>query len=208
MPASILMAKLPAVVATPPSRRTAVGALAAGFCPLFATRVAWSADVADGQQIATRLRQGGCVALMRHAETTPGVGDPPEFKLDDCRTQRNLSAAGQQDARRIGAWFRQNKLKPRAVLTSAWCRCKDTANIAFGQHSVWPALNSVFNDRVLSPDQTEAVRKALAAVPKQQFDVWVTHQVNVTALTGQGIGMGEIFILDGQGTLLARTRLM
>ena len=72
---------------------------------------------------------------------------------------------------------------------------------------MWPALNSVFNDRTQLPDQSEIVRKALAAVPPQQFEVWITHQVNITALTAQGIGMGEIFILDGQGKLLARTRL-
>lgn len=168
---------------------------------------AWGADAASHPQITALLRKGGVVALIRHAETEPGVGDPPEFKLEDCRTQRNLSIAGQQDARRIGAWFKQNKLKPRAVLSSAWCRCKDTANLAFGQHTVWPALNSVFNDRAQLPDQSEIVRKALAAVPNQQFEVWVTHQVNITALTGQGIGMGEIFILDGQGKLLTRTRL-
>ena len=181
-----------------------MAAVAVGTLP---AQMAWSADATGNSQIAALLRKGGCVALMRHAETDPGVGDPPEFKLDDCRTQRNLSAVGRQDAKRSGAWFAQNKLKPRAVLTSAWCRCKDTADLAFGQHTVWPALNSVFNDRVLSPNQTEAVRKALAAVPRQQFEVWITHQVNITALTGQGIGMGEIFILDGHGKLLARTRL-
>ena len=188
----------------PVTRRFVMAAVAVGSLP---AQIAWSADALGHPQIAALLREGGCVALMRHAETDPGVGDPPEFKLDDCRTQRNLSAVGRQDAKRSGAWFAQNKLKPRAVLTSAWCRCKDTADLAFGQHTVWPALNSVFNDRVLSPNQTEAVRKALAAVPRQQFEVWITHQVNITALTAQGIGMGEIFILDGQGKLLARTRL-
>ena len=186
------------------NRRSAMAALATGWLPV---QSAWGADADNSPQLATLLRTGGCTVLMRHAETVPGTGDPPEFKLDDCSTQRNLSTAGQQDARRIGAWFRQNKLKPRAVLSSAWCRCKDTAELAFGQHTVWPALNSVFNDRVLSPNQTEVVRKALAAVPRQQFEVWITHQVNITALTAQGIGMGEIFILDGQGKLLARTRL-
>ena len=93
------------------------------------------------------------------------------------------------------------------MLTSAWCRCKDTAYLAFAQHTVWPALNSVFNGRAQLPDQSQPVRKALAAVSPQQFEVWVTHQVNITALTGQGIGMGEIFILDGQAKLLARTGL-
>ena len=192
----------------PITRRAAVAALVGGLMPLVPAHTAWATDPAGTAEVATLLRNGGCVVLMRHAETVPGIGDPPEFKLDDCRTQRNLSPAGQQDARRIGAWFKQNKLKPRSVLSSAWCRCKDTANLAFGQHSVWPALNSVFNDRAQLPDQSAAVRKAMAAVPSQQFEVWVTHQVNITALTGQGIGMGEIFILDAQGTLLARTRLM
>lgn len=189
---------------SPLTRRTAVAAMAIGCLPM---RNAWAADTMDGPQIAALLRKGSCVALMRHAETVPGVGDPPEFKLDDCRTQRNLSVAGQQDARRIGAWFKQNKFQPRAVRSSAWCRCKDTADLAFGQHTVWPALNSVFNDRAQLPDQSETVRKALAAIAPQQFEVWVTHQVNITALTGQGIGMGEIFILDRQAKLLARTRL-
>ena len=192
------------------TRRAAAAALTVGFLPagLVYPGAAWSADSPGNPPIAALLRKGECVALMRHAETDPGVGDPPEFKLDDCRTQRNLSAAGQRDARRIGAWFRQNKLKPRTVLSSAWCRCKDTADLAFGQHTVWPALNSVFNDRVQLPHQSEALRKALLAMPAKQFEVWVTHQVNITALTGQGIGMGEIFIMDGQGTLLTRTRLM
>ena len=93
------------------------------------------------------------------------------------------------------------------MLSSAWCRCKDTADLAFGQHTVWPALNSVFNDRVQLPNQSEMLRKALQAVPAKQFEVWVTHQVNISALTGQGIAMGEMFLLDRQGTLLVRTRL-
>ena len=190
------------------TRRVAVAGLAAGLLPLVPIHSAWAANAPGNAELAALLRKGGCVVLMRHAETVPGVGDPPEFKLDDCRTQRNLSVTGQQDARRIGAWFAQDKLKPRAVLSSAWCRCKDTADLAFGQHTVWLALNSVFNDRVQLPNQSEILRKALLAMPAKQFEVWVTHQVNITALTGQGIGMGEIFIMDGQGTLLARTRLM
>ena len=192
----------------PITRRAAVAGLAAGLLSPVPAQSAWAANAPGNAVVAALLRKGGCVVLMRHAETEPGVGDPPEFKLDDCRTQRNLSLAGQQDARRIGAWFAQDKLKPRAVLSSAWCRCKDTADLAFGEHTVWPALNSVFNDRVQLPHQSEILRKALLAVPAKQFEVWVTHQVNITALTGQGIGMGEIFIMDGQGTLLARTRLM
>ena len=159
-----------------------------------------------GNNVAGLLRAGGCVVLLRHAATVPGVGDPPEFKLDDCRTQRNLSDAGQQDARRIGAWFRNSKLsQPRAVLTSAWCRCKDTADLAFGKYAVWPALNSTFSDRALQPEQSQLLRQAIAQIPARQFEVWVTHQVNISALTGEGPAMGEAFVLDRKGKVLVRT---
>ena len=153
---------------------------------------------------AALLRIGACVVLLRHATTVPGIGDPPHFKLGDCRTQRNLSDVGQQESRRLGAWFAAQQLQPRAVLSSAWCRCKDTAQLAFGQHTVWPALNSSFRDRISQPAQTEVVRQALSRIPAQQFEVWVTHQVNISAITGQGPAMGEGFILDRQGQVMSR----
>lgn len=184
------------------TRRDALAWLAASLWPMLP---AWAVDDNNGSNLAGHLRAGGCVVLLRHATTVPGIGDPPEFKLDDCRTQRNLSVAGQQDARRIGAWFRNSKLKPHAVLSSAWCRCKDTADLAFGTHTVWPALNSTFGDRALLPDQSKLVRQAMARIPEGQFEVWVTHQVNISAVAEQSPAMGEAFILDRQGRLLART---
>ncbi len=159
---------------------------------------------ADNSQIAALLQTGGCVVLMRHATTVPGTGDPPGFKLGVCSTQRNLSDAGKNEAQRIGAWFDSQKLKPRAVLSSAWCRCQDTAQVAFGRHTVWPVLNSTFNDRSLQPDQTRLMTQALARLPQGQFEVWVTHQVNITALTGQPVGMGEAVVLDRKGQVLGR----
>ena len=160
---------------------------------------------ANHDTVAKLLRTGGCVMLLRHAATEPGVGDPPGFTLSDCATQRNLSVAGQQEARRIGAWFERHKLAPRAVRSSAWCRCKDTADGAFGKHEVWPALNSTFGDRVPQPDATGLLRQALARVSARQFEVWVTHQVNISAFAGQFVGMGEALILAREGRLLART---
>jgi len=150
------------------------------------------------------LHEGGCVLLMRHAQTEPGVGDPPGFKLDVCATQRNLSAAGKQSAVRMGQWFRARSLQPQAVLTSAWCRCVDSANLAFGKSQLWAPLNSVFGDRLPLPDQTDALRQALGRLSADQFQVWVSHQVNVTALTGQFLAMGEAVILDRQAKVLAR----
>ena len=185
------------------TRRQALALLAVSAWPALPS---WGADDTHSKNVTSLLRAGGCVVVLRHAATVPGVGDPPEFKLDDCRTQRNQSDVGQQDARRIGAWFRSSKLpQPRTVLTSAWCRCKDTADLAFGQHTVWPALNSTFSDRALQPEQSQLLRQAMAQIPARQFEVWVTHQVNISALTGQGPAMGEAFVLDHRGKVLVRT---
>ena len=93
------------------------------------------------------LRGGGQVVLMRHATTTPGVGDPPGFRLGDCPTQRNLTDAGRDEARRIGAAFRSRDVPVGRVLSSRWCRCLETAQLAFGRAEPWDALDSIFEDR-------------------------------------------------------------
>lgn len=178
-------------------RRRALMALAAmGASPLLH---------ATQPDAAARLREGGCVLLVRHAQTVPGIGDPPGFQLDRCSTQRNLSDAGRAQARRMGAWLRSHRLVPVATRSSAWCRCIDTAQLALGTHQVWPALNSTFGDRLNQPDATPALRAALQAIPAGQFEVWVTHQVVVTGLTREVPSMGEGFVVDGQDRVLART---
>lgn len=177
------------------SRRELLALLASGALPLGATAAV---------DPAALLRQGGCVLLMRHAQTEPGIGDPPGFRLDACSTQRNLSAAGQRSAKRVGQWFKERGLQPQAVLTSAWCRCVDTANLAFGRSQLWSPLNSVFGDRLPLPDQTDALRQALVRLPTGQFQVWVSHQTNVTALVGQFLAMGEGVVLDRDAKVLAR----
>ncbi|MFO1244657.1 MAG: histidine phosphatase family protein [Ramlibacter sp.] len=165
----------------------------------------WLAQAQPRDALAERLRAGACVVLLRHAQTVAGVGDPPGFRVDLCSTQRNLSEEGREQARRIGQWFRAHDLRPRAVQSSAWCRCKDTADLAFGRHVVWPALNSFFEGRASEPAQTRQLRAALTQVPAGQFEVWVTHQVNMTALTGEGMSMGEGLVVDAQGKMVARS---
>ena len=154
--------------------------------------------------LAVRLRKGACAVLLRHAQTEPGIGDPPGFQLDQCSTQRNLSAQGRAQAERIGKWFESRALKPGAVQSSAWCRCKDTADLAFGSHQVWPALNSFFGSGGRET-QTAQLRTALGRIPAGHFEVWVTHQVNMTALTGEGIVMGEALVVDTTGNVVARS---
>ena len=163
---------------------------------------------AQADALAERLRAGACVVLLRHAQTDSGIGDPPGFRLDRCSTQRNLSAEGRIQAQSIGQWFTARSLVPRAVKSSIWCRCQDTADLAFGQHQVWPALNSFFDQRGDGDAQTAQLRTVLKRMPAGRFEVWVTHQVNVTALTGEGIAMGEALILDAAGKVAGRSKLV
>lgn len=154
----------------------------------------WPAAEAQDALVAA-LRAGGNAVLLRHASTDPGVGDPPGFRAGVCSTQRNLSAEGRAEAERIGAWFRAQRLEPAAVRSSAWCRCLDTARLAFGRVQPWPALDSFFGDAAAEPPRTLALRTALAELRPGRFEVWVTHMVNITRLSGEPVAMGEALVL-------------
>lgn len=139
------------------------------------------------------LREGGNLLLMRHAQTDPGIGDPPNFRIGDCSTQRNLSEAGREQARRVAAAFQREGVVPDEVRSSAWCRCVDTAELAFGRHTVWSPINSFFQES----SGERQTRNALAALhhhPRPRNLVLVTHQVNISALTGEFTAMGEILL--------------
>ena len=144
------------------------------------------------------LREGGVVLLVRHAITDPGTGDPPGFRLDDCSTQRQLSAEGRAQAQAFGAMLAKQGVRPTAVFSSAWCRCMDTAALAFPALAVknLPSLNSFFADADRrAAAQTAALREALQRIPARGVTVWVSHQVNATALTGEYLAMGEALVL-------------
>jgi len=158
---------------------------ASGNQPGLASDVAWPA-----------LREGGTVVLLRHAPA-PGTGDPTGFRLGDCSTQRNLSSEGREQARQIGAQFTANHIPIERVLSSEWCRCLETARLAFGDRvEPLPALNSFFSTQDAEGAQTRAVR-ALVEGWRAQAGVLalVTHQVNITALTGLYPAEGEILVL-------------
>ena len=185
-------------------RRQALTALAAFAAGSWSALPA-SARAQTAADLTALLRTGGCVVLLRHAQTEPGIGDPPNFRLDQCSTQRNLSADGQAQSRSIGQWFKDRKLQARAVQTSAWCRCKDTAATAFGAYTVLPALGSTFDDSTAQTGQTQTLLALLKNMPLGQFEVWVSHQVNITSLTGEVPAMGEAFVVGKHGKMLART---
>ncbi len=162
------------------------------------------------QALWALLRAGGQVVMIRHAATDPGVGDPPGFRLDDCATKRNLSAAGREEARRLGAALRVRGVPIGRVLSSQWCRCLETARLAFGTLEPWPPLDSFFDDRGRQPTQTEAVRTLVAGPPDDGNLILITHQVNIAALTGIQVSPGEIIVVSptGNGTFRIAGRLM
>ncbi|NBD32339.1 MAG: histidine phosphatase family protein [Cyanobacteria bacterium] len=135
--------------------------------------------------------------LMRHA-IAPGTGDPANFELGDCSTQRNLSEEGRQQARRTGEAFQQREIEINQVLSSQWCRCLDTAKLMdIGTVKPLPALNSFFRDRSTQSEQTAQVREFILEQPETPgVTVMVTHFVNISALTGNGVSSGEMVVMQ------------
>lgn len=143
------------------------------------------------------LSEPGAIAVMRHA-LAPGTGDPSNFQLDDCSTQRNLDEQGREQARKIGAAFRERGIAFDQVLTSQWCRTRETATLlASGPVVDAPYLNSFFADFANRGGQTlETLYKLHKTDGKLML---VTHQVNIAALTGRSPRSGEIFIVHSSG---------
>ena len=166
--------------------------------------------VADAD-VAALLRSGGVVLALRHA-LAPGTFDPPLFKLGDCSTQRNLSDEGRAQAQRTGQWFRARGLQPARVRSSAWCRCVDTATLAFGAAEPWAALGSPRGaSEATNAESLAALRRAvvLAGAQRARFEVWVTHMFVLSDLVGTGTGTGEGLVLraDAAGAVQVLARL-
>ena len=164
---------------------------------LLAAGLAWPAlrAAAAHEDVATLLRQGGVVIAFRHA-LAPGTFDPPGFQPGVCSTQRNLSDEGRAQARRIGEWFKAAGLQPARVRSSPWCRCLDTATLAFGQVEPWAALGSPHGAaETTNAKSLDALRQAVAAVPRGRFEAWVTHQFVLSKLVGGGSSSGEGLVL-------------
>jgi phosphohistidine phosphatase SixA len=173
----------------------------------------WASVVRSDDAAWRHVVAGGCAILLRHARTTPGIGDPPGFRLEDCSTQRNLSDAGRAQARRFGAEFDRQAIRIDEVRTSRWCRCLDTAHLAFPRHEVEPleVLDSFVADGSRRETHTAALRDYLGAMSATRRAVLVTHMVNITALTDEAPAMGEALIVrtgaSGTGDVLGWLRV-
>ncbi len=201
-----------------PVRRQWLLAAAAMVVPGWATLspLATAQAASPGDALERALRAGGegppgRVLMLRHA-LAPGTFDPPGFRLGDCSTQRNLSDEGRAQARQIGAWFAQRRLRPVRVRSSPWCRCVDTARLAFEpagadgadgpKVETWSALGSPHGVDAQARAQAvaslreglrEAVRRDRGFEPS--FEVWITHNFVFSALLGESTDVGEGVLL-------------
>ena len=158
----------------------------------------FTSQINASEQAWNLAQEGNKIILIRHS-LAPGGGDPAGFKVDDCKTQRNLNRTGINQSKKIGKLFKKNKVPVDQVLSSQWCRCKDTAKYAFGNFKEFTALNSTFQ----SPyNQNEAKQlKDLYEFVKDWNSngknlVLVTHYSIITAVTNAVPSSGELVITD------------
>jgi phosphohistidine phosphatase SixA len=193
----------------------------AGFFAFALTAFSNVSHAAEDANLWAAIQQGGHVLLIRHA-SAPGTFDPPGFKLDDCSTQRNLSEQGRAQARQIGAALKQKKVPIGEVLSSQWCRCIDTATLAFGASNVTP-IALLSSPTKLSAEQRaantlavqERIQRFVQSKPRATTNsVYVSHMFNIQDITGQAIDEGEILIVreskkqgDLKPTIVGRIKL-
>jgi len=191
-----------------PVRSLAIRLVVPALLACLLAAVPSTAHADETEAMWTAVRLGEAVAIMRHA-LAPGNGDPAGFKLGDCSTQRNLSDEGRRQAVDIGQRFRDNGIERAAVYSSGWCRCRETAELLdLGPVETLSPLNSFFSHRDRRDPQTKALQEWLSGRKPSQPLVLVTHQVNITALTGTYTGSGDIVVvrqaLDGGFTVLGK----
>ena len=181
-------------------------ARAAAAALLWAGSAAANADA----ELWQKLQSGGYVVLLRHGLTEPGVGDPPGFKLGDCKTERNLNAEGRAESKRLGEAFRRRKIPVAQVLSSEWCRCKDTAELAFGRYEVWRPLNNLFGRHENAAAQRGAILERASRFRGSGNLILVSHGSTIVQVAGINPAMGEMVVMKPAGAgkldLIGRTK--
>ena len=149
------------------------------------------------KNLINQLEDGGKLIFIRHAYA-PGNGDPTGFNLNDCSTQRNLSDDGRKQAQRIGEFFTKNKIEIDKVLSSEWCRCKETAKIAFKNYSTNSFLNSFYSSKFSKnkDKQVKAFNYYVKNLESKKNLIFVTHYVFISEVLNYGPSSGEIVVSD------------
>ena len=160
------------------------------------------------ENIISFLKEGKKVVFLRHA-IAPGNGDPVNFDINDCSTQRNLNNKGIIQSRNIGTFFLTNNIKIDKVLSSEWCRCKDTAKIAFGKFKTLSALNSFYEDRYAKNKfkQIKDLKKYINNWESDSNLIIVTHYIVISALLNTTTSSGEMVITDKKLNILGNLEI-
>ena len=158
----------------------------------------FSAQLNASDQAWNIAQEGNKIILIRHS-LAPGGGDPTGFKINDCKTQRNLNRTGINQSKKIGKLFKKYKVPVDQVLTSQWCRCIDTAKYAFGNYKEFTALNSTFQSPY-NKNEGKQLKDLYSFVKKWNGKgknlVLITHYSIITAVTNAVPSSGEIVVAD------------
>jgi phosphohistidine phosphatase SixA len=164
--------------------------------------------LAQASDLSQKLQSSDYVLLMRHT-LAPGVGDPANYSLEDCITQRNLNAVGRAQAVFVGEWLKKQGVKNADVHSSVWCRCKDTAALLnFGEYKVEPALASFFDDMSKAKESNLKLQRFIAGKMKSKGNkalIMVTHHVNILEFMGENIASGDMVLakVNSKGELIS-----
>ncbi len=152
--------------------------------------------IAD-QSVIKELQKGGKIVFIRHS-LAPGNGDPDNIDLRKCDTQRNLNQEGIEQSKKIGKLFRENNIQIDKVLSSEWCRCKDTAKYAFQQYQTFSGLNSFYQEKFYKykDEQIKNLKKFILKWNSEKNLVLVTHFVVISEIFNVGVSSGEMIVSD------------
>ena len=160
-------------------------------------------------KILSSLNEGKKLIFIRHA-IAPGNGDPDNFNIKDCSTQRNLDKKGINQSMKIGLFFKNNKIKVDKVLSSEWCRCKDTAKYAFENFETFGALNSFYDER-FAENETKQINDLKKYIKNWDSDknlVFITHYVVISSILNTGTSSGEIIVSDKKFNIIGSIATM
>ena len=172
---------------------------------LFILIIFLQVKISASETLVDKLKEGGKIIMIRHAYA-PGNGDPDNFLIEDCTTQRNLNKKGVNQSKKIGNFFRENKIQVDIVLSSEWCRCKDTAFYAFKKYETKSFLNSFFSAKFASNKNKQIydLKKYINEWNSDNNLVLVTHYVTIQEVLNISPSSGEIIISDKNFDVLAR----
>ena len=176
---------------------------------LFIGMLNFSNNALSDDRFLNSLKEGKKLIFIRHA-IAPGNGDPDNFNIKDCSTQRNLNKNGIKQSKKIGLFFKKNQIKIDKILSSEWCRCTDTAKYAFENFETFNALNS-FYDKRFAANETKQIKDLKKYIKNWDSDknlIFVTHYVVISSILNTGTSSGEIIVSDKNFNIIGSITVM